>query len=149
MAVETPLSMLRDGKLPKMVRWYDPRLLFRVFVRTLVSNVFGQYADQRIVQSATDPGDAAEVLSRYDYSNIHATDPLKRPQLDPSGALWDEAGLLLVAYGFVRYNGFGFAEYAESPTGPLCAFHHRDVGALRLLRDARHPEAVHGKGAAF
>ena len=37
-----------------MVKWYDPRLLARVGMRTIVSNVFGQYADQRLIQAATD-----------------------------------------------------------------------------------------------
>ena len=46
--VKSPLQQLRDGDLPEMVRWYDPRLLSRIFVRTLVSSLFGQYADQRI-----------------------------------------------------------------------------------------------------
>ena len=44
---ESPLQQLRDGDLPEMVRWYDPRLLSRIFVRTLVSSLFGQDADQR------------------------------------------------------------------------------------------------------
>ena len=51
---KSAMQRLIDGSLPKMVRWYDPRLLARVWVRTIVSSVFGQYADQRLIQAATD-----------------------------------------------------------------------------------------------
>ena len=53
----SPLRQLRMGHLPKMVSWYDPRLLARIGVRTIVSSVFGQYADQRLMQAVTDPAD--------------------------------------------------------------------------------------------
>ena len=50
----SPLRQLRMGQLPKMVSWYDPRLLARIGVRTIISSVFGQYADQRLIQAVTD-----------------------------------------------------------------------------------------------
>ena len=62
----SPLRQLRMGLLPKMVSWYDPRLLARVWVRTIISAVFGQYADQRLIQAATDPGTVADILVRYE-----------------------------------------------------------------------------------
>ena len=68
----SPLRQLRMGRLPRMVSWYDPRLLARVGVRTIVSSVFGQYADQRLMQAVTDPCDDKELCQRYDYSNIDA-----------------------------------------------------------------------------
>ena len=85
---ETALTQLVEGKLPEMVRWYDPRLLFRVGVRTIVSSVFGQYADQRLVQASTDPGTVAEIKARYDYSNPMAADASKRISIDSTGAYW-------------------------------------------------------------
>ena len=88
MKTETALTQLVEGKLPEMVRWYDPRLLFRVGVRTIVSSVFGQYADQRLVQASTDSGTVAEIKARYDYSNPQAADPNKRISIDPAGAYW-------------------------------------------------------------
>jgi hypothetical protein len=88
MKTEQPLTQLLAGKLPEMVRWYDPRLLFRVGVRTLVSSVFGQYADQRLVQAATDPGNDAQIKARYDYSNLAATNPDHRIKSDANGAYW-------------------------------------------------------------
>ena len=43
-----------------MVSWYDPRLLARIGVRTIISSVFGQYADQRLIQAVTDPAEDDE-----------------------------------------------------------------------------------------
>ena len=67
----SPLRQLRMGMLPKMVSWYDPRLLARIGVRTIISSVFGQYADQRLIQAVTDPcTDDKDLCSRYDYSDL-------------------------------------------------------------------------------
>ena len=83
-----PLRLLRAGHLAQMVSWYDPRLLARVGVRTIVSSVFGQYADQRLMQAVTDPCDDRELCLRYDYSNPANDDPKHRLALDSTGALW-------------------------------------------------------------
>jgi hypothetical protein len=58
-------SIVKD--LPGMVRWYDPRLLARVGVRTVVSSIFGQYADQRLIQAATDQVTPEQLVARYDF----------------------------------------------------------------------------------
>ena len=50
-----------------MVSWYDPRLLARIGVRTIISSVFGQYADQRLMQAVTDPAEDKELVARYDF----------------------------------------------------------------------------------
>lgn len=84
----SPVRQLRKGRLPRMVSWYDPRLLTRVGIRTMVSSVFGQYADQRLMQAVTDRCDDAELCGRYDYSDPHARDPQRRIALDQSGAFW-------------------------------------------------------------
>jgi hypothetical protein len=84
----SPLRQLRMGRLPRMVSWYDPRLLARVGIRTLVSSVFGQYADQRLMQAVTDPCDDKELCQRYDYSKLDAQDPHRRIAADPDEAFW-------------------------------------------------------------
>jgi hypothetical protein len=66
------------GKLPRMVSWYDPRLLARVGVRTIISSVFGQYADQRLMQAVTDPCSDEELCRRYDYSGSGSPDGEER-----------------------------------------------------------------------
>ena len=83
---EAPLTRLRNGDLPKMVSWYDPRLLSRIGIRTIISNVFGQYADQRLIQAATDPADDQTLVHRYDYRDPTPDDPMKRMALDETGA---------------------------------------------------------------
>src|SRR5262245_62508988 len=85
----SPLRQLRKGRLPKMVSWYDPRLLARVGVRTIVSSVFGQYADQRLMQAVTDPVGDAELARRYDYRDgAAAADPRHHISADETGAYW-------------------------------------------------------------
>ena len=82
------LKELRAGRLPRMVSWYDPRLLSRIGVRTIVSNVFGQYADQRLIQAATDQADSAALRARYDYRDPTPDDPMQKVALDANGAFW-------------------------------------------------------------
>ena len=53
---KSPLRQLVSGDLPKMVQWFHLRVLARVGIRTLISNLFGQYADQRLMQAATGSG---------------------------------------------------------------------------------------------
>jgi len=84
----SPLRQLRLRRLPKMVSWYDPRLLARVGIRTIISSVFGQYADQRLMQAVTDPAGDREIGQRYDYSDPKAPDPHRRIAADDSGAFW-------------------------------------------------------------
>lgn len=69
--------------LPKMVRWYSPAHLVSTGWRSVVSEIFGQYADQRIMQATID-GFAPEVMKtvvgRYNYSDLR--------QLGDGNAVW-------------------------------------------------------------
>ncbi len=85
---ESPISQLHGGKLARMVRWYDPRLLTRVGIRTMVSSVFGQYADQRIVQAATDSASIDDLKKRYDFSDPASPSLHRRVPVDEKGAVW-------------------------------------------------------------
>jgi hypothetical protein len=84
----SPLRLLRLGRLPKMVSWYDPLLLARIGVRTIISAVFGQYADQRLIQAVTDSADDKVLVARYDYRDLAADDAHRRIAADESGAFW-------------------------------------------------------------
>lgn len=88
MKEQSALTQLVDGKLPEMVRWYHPALLARVFIRTVVSSVFGQYADQRLVQAASDPGSVGDIIARYDYSNPKAASDHQRINVATDGSYW-------------------------------------------------------------
>lgn len=69
--------------LPGMVGWYSPSLLAETGSRHFISRVFGQFADQRIMQATVD-GFAPEVLkreaARHDYS--------AKPEFSQDGAFW-------------------------------------------------------------
>jgi hypothetical protein len=61
------------GDLPKMVRWYSPSHLVSTGWRSIVSELFGQYADQRIMQATIDgfgPEVMQQVVGRYNYSDL-------------------------------------------------------------------------------
>jgi hypothetical protein len=83
-----PIDRLLDGEMPGMVGWYEPRLLARVGMRTIISSVFGQYADQRLIQAATDVAPVETIINRYNYSDIRAEDPDRRVTLGENGSFW-------------------------------------------------------------
>lgn len=61
------------NSLPRMVRWYSPAHLIKTGWRSVVSELFGQYADQRIMQATIDgfgPEVMKEVVARYNYSDL-------------------------------------------------------------------------------
>ena len=62
------LTHLRNRKLPQMVDWLDPVMLAQVGMRTIVSSTLGQYADQRLMQAATDKADEAGLIARYNFA---------------------------------------------------------------------------------
>ncbi len=119
----SPLRQLRLGMLPQMVSWYDPRLLARIGVRTVISSVFGQYADQRLIQAVTDPCDDAQLCSRYDYSDPDVDDPQRRITPDETGAFWID---------YVADVGDGFeATYTMAYLLAQNALDVRQAGQLR------------------
>jgi hypothetical protein len=88
MVEKTPIEKLNSGEMPGLVGWYEPRLLARVGVRTIISSVFGQYADQRLIQAATDVAPVETIINRYNYSDIRSDDPDRRVALGENGAFW-------------------------------------------------------------
>jgi hypothetical protein len=80
------IERLRRGDLPQMVDWFDPGLLAKVGVRSIISATLGAYTDQRLTQAATDNVKESELKGRYDYSSTgnprHAIVP------DETGSVW-------------------------------------------------------------
>lgn len=62
------ITQLRARKLPQMVDWLDPVMLAQIGMRTIVSGTLGQYADQRLMQAATDRVSEEDLTRRYDYT---------------------------------------------------------------------------------
>lgn len=64
-----------------MVVWYGPTALYTTGMRHLISGIFGQYADQRTLQWATDQVSDEELVNRYDYSAwAKQTDDVASPE---------------------------------------------------------------------
>ncbi len=86
---EQILERLRRRQLPQMVDWIDPGLLVRIAIRDMISGTIGQYADQRLMQAASDVvASEAELAARYDYSDANAKEAHKRLSVDHEGAVW-------------------------------------------------------------
>lgn len=93
------IKALRAGELPQMVDWFDPLLLVKVGIRTVLSKTIGDYADQRPMQAAhDDPENEDDLCLRHDYRKIipHMTAAAaiddfgadKNLTFDADGALW-------------------------------------------------------------
>lgn len=63
-----------------MVRWFNPLLLVKLGWQVIVSELFGQYADQRAIQSALDDVDDKTLLARYDLTKAFSK--------DKDGSIW-------------------------------------------------------------
>src|SRR5262245_31095642 len=72
--------------LPRMVQWCGTRALAQTGVRTVISGLFGQYADQRVLQAALDISDEVKLAERYDYSG--EVKPPETPVLEADGTVW-------------------------------------------------------------
>jgi hypothetical protein len=80
------IERLRRGELPQMVDWFDPGLLAKVAVRSIISATLGQYTDQRLMQAATDKASWEDLKLRYDYSGTGKPGDALLPERD--GAVW-------------------------------------------------------------
>ncbi|MCB1546666.1 MAG: metallophosphoesterase [Hyphomicrobiaceae bacterium] len=85
---DEPQQQIRKGKLPKMVRWYNPGVLIKTGIHTVISSLFGQYADNRLMQAATDRASVDELKTRYDYSSADPSKFENYIRRDASGAFW-------------------------------------------------------------
>ncbi len=93
-----------------MVDWFDPGLLAKVGVRTIISSTLGSYTDQRLIQASTDNVSEDRLKSRYNFSGVGVNSAGEQPV--PSQALAaDETGAVWIDY--IADLGDGFeATYA-------------------------------------
>jgi hypothetical protein len=83
------------ARLPTMTRWFAPLLLARLLLKVIISDVFGQYADRRLINAALDRVSAKGLRLRTDISRLVK---------DETGAVW---------FDYVSDLGDGFdATYA-------------------------------------
>ena len=64
MPATPPPSLEKLSSYPTMTRWFSPGLLAKLLGRVVVSDLFGQYADRRLILAALDPVDAEELIKR-------------------------------------------------------------------------------------
>lgn len=73
---------------PKMVPWFGVDALARTGMRDFTARLFGEYADQRILQAAIDNVSPEELVSRYDYSAIDKSASSDGLTKDAGGGVW-------------------------------------------------------------
>lgn len=61
---------------PPMVSWFDPRLLFRLLRPVIISQIFGEYADRRLIHAALNAETDVELPARADLRPEHPEAPV-------------------------------------------------------------------------
>ncbi|MBR0739652.1 metallophosphoesterase [Bradyrhizobium liaoningense] len=79
-------------RLPGMVSWFNPILLVKLLLNVIVADIFGQYADRRLIQAALDDETSVE---KRQQASIIADVGLE----DGSGEVW---------FDYVSDTGDGF-----------------------------------------
>jgi hypothetical protein len=64
MSATAPPSLEELAKYPTMTRWFRPGLLAKLLWRVIVSELFGQYADRRLIVAALDTVSDDELVER-------------------------------------------------------------------------------------
>ena len=136
------IRRLRAQPLSRGVRWYDPGVLVSCGIRDMISAVFGEYADQRLMQAATDRASRDDLLARYNFSKPNGEDPTKSIRTDATGACWIDY-IADVGDGFGPTYGMATLLAADS----LKLANHEDVlpaGQILILGgDQCYPQATH------
>jgi hypothetical protein len=83
------------ARFPYMTEWFEPVLLAKLLLKVIISDVFGQYADRRLISAALDRVSDEDLGKRTDISGLVK---------DKTGAVW---------FDYVSDLGDGFdATYA-------------------------------------
>ena len=83
MPATKPPSLEVLAKYPKMTPWFHPGLLARLLGRVIVSDMFGQYADRRLIVAALDTVDDNELVNRAQQFMSDT-----KNERDAEGAIW-------------------------------------------------------------
>jgi hypothetical protein len=84
-----PVSIEELKKYPTMTSWFRPDLLAKLLWRVVVSDLFGQYADRRLLVAALDPVTPEELFERAKQF-MPSDKPTVPTTLEPDkdGAVW-------------------------------------------------------------
>ena len=72
-----------------MTGWFEPVLLAKLLLRAIISDVFGQYADRRLISAALDPVSEKSLRDRVDISRSMAKDKAEAVWFDYVADLGD------------------------------------------------------------
>jgi hypothetical protein len=89
MPATPPPALERLAKYPKMTSWFRPDVLAKLLWRVIVSDLFGQYADRRLIVAALDTVSDQELVERarqFIPGKGNAEDWTLTP--DSEGAIW-------------------------------------------------------------
>ncbi len=78
MVAKPPITLTELRKYPGMTSWFRPDLLSRLLLKVIISDVFGQYADRRLIVAALDTVKPHELYDRTKLGLV--------PDVD--GAVW-------------------------------------------------------------
>ena len=86
----TPPPSLRElAKYPKMTSWFRPDVLAKLLWRVIVSDLFGQYADRRLIVAALDTVSDQELVDRArQFAPGNGNDEVWTFKPDSDGAIW-------------------------------------------------------------
>ena len=68
---------------PRMVHWFKPSLLLKLVWHVIVSDIFGQFADRRLIHAALDPATPEDHLVRADIVFRGPAQYLPRRAVEP------------------------------------------------------------------
>ena len=86
------MSLLDEVRaLPRMVSWFNPVLLVKLLLNVVIADIFGQYADRRLIQAALDDETQDEKRKRASIIDDLVA--------DDDGAIW---------FDYVSDSGDGF-----------------------------------------
>ena len=86
----TKLPSLQElARYPRMTAWFRPSLLAKLLWRVVVSDLFGQYADRRLIVAALDPVSNKDLLERAkQFLPENADDEVWAFTPDDYGSVW-------------------------------------------------------------
>lgn len=78
MAAKPPISLNDLRGYPRMTSWFQPALLSKLLLKVVISDLFGQYADRRLIVAALDKAPDQELFNRTQIGLVP----------DADGAVW-------------------------------------------------------------
>jgi hypothetical protein len=88
MPATAPPPLEELAKYPTMTRWFRPGLLAKLLWRVVVSELFGQYADRRLIVAALDTVSDDELIERAQQFAPGSGNEDCTLTPDPEGAVW-------------------------------------------------------------